>query len=105
MKFVLDTHTHTTTSGHAYHTLLEMVEYAKEKGLELLAITDHAPAMPGTLTHPYYYQNLRVVRREYDTLRLFMGAEVNIISNDGDIDLDQETLQNLDLVKIGRAHV
>lgn len=44
--YVLDLHTHTYASGHAYNTMNEMAYAAKEKGLQLLGITDHAPAMP-----------------------------------------------------------
>ena len=50
MKYnsVLDLHTHTIVSGHAYSTLREMAKAASDKGLELLGITEHAPKMPGT---------------------------------------------------------
>lgn len=41
--YVLDLHTHTYASGHAYNTMNEMAYAAKEKGLQLLGITDHAP--------------------------------------------------------------
>ena len=36
MKYVLDAHTHTIASGHAYSTIREMAKAASEKGLELL---------------------------------------------------------------------
>lgn len=60
MKYhsVLDLHTHTIVSGHAYCTLREMAKAASEKGLELLGITEHAPKMPGTC-HKFYFENLR----------------------------------------------
>ena len=45
---VLDLHTHTLVSGHAYCSLREMAKAAADKGLEVLGITEHAPAMPGT---------------------------------------------------------
>ena len=57
MNYVLDVHTHTIASGHAYNTMREMAKAASEKGLELLGITEHAMAMPGTC-HEYYFQNL-----------------------------------------------
>ena len=38
MKYVLDVHTHTIASGHAYNTIKEMAQSASEKGLELLGI-------------------------------------------------------------------
>ena len=61
--YVLDLHTHTYASGHAYNTMNEMVLAAKEKGLQLLGITDHAPSMPGTMGLLYFF-NLKVARRE-----------------------------------------
>ena len=63
MKHLLDSHTHTVASGHAYCTLLEMVRAAADRGLELICITDHAPAMEGT-TCPDYFANLGVIDRE-----------------------------------------
>ena len=41
---VLDLHTHTLVSGHAYCSLREMAKAASKKGLEVLGITEHAPA-------------------------------------------------------------
>lgn len=48
MKFIADTHSHTLASGHAYSTIKEMAAAAEAKGLKALAITEHAPKMPGT---------------------------------------------------------
>ena len=47
---VLDLHTHTVVSGHAYCSLREMAKAASEKGLEVLGITEHAPAYAGDLS-------------------------------------------------------
>ena len=55
MRVEIDTHTHTLASGHAYNTMNEMAKAAADKGLKGLAITEHAPEMPGTLeayAHP-----------------------------------------------------
>ena len=48
MKYssVLDLHTHTVASGHAYCSLREMAKAAADKGLELLGITEHAGNLP-----------------------------------------------------------
>ena len=48
MRVEIDTHTHTLASGHAYNTMNEMAKAAADKGLKGLAITEHAPEMPGT---------------------------------------------------------
>ena len=47
MKDILDLHTHTIVSGHAYNSLYEMVRSAADKGLTLYGCSDHTPAMPG----------------------------------------------------------
>ena len=39
MGFVLDTHTHTIASAHAYSTVAEMAKAAGDRGLGLLAAT------------------------------------------------------------------
>ena len=48
MKYVADMHTHTLASGHAYNTINEMIRAASRKKLEIIGITEHAPAMPGS---------------------------------------------------------
>ena len=52
-KFLLDMHTHTLASGHAYGTIREMAQAAAENGLKLLGISEHAPGLPGTVD-PFY---------------------------------------------------
>ena len=59
MTIEIDTHAHTLVSGHAYNTMREMVQMAAEKGLKGLALTEHAPKMPGSTTL-YYFENLGV---------------------------------------------
>lgn len=97
MNFVLDTHTHTVASGHAYSTLTEMIVSAKQKHLELLSITEHGVQMPGTC-HNYYFHNYRVIRRNIDGLTLLMGCEANIIDYNGQIDMEGQDIDCLDLV-------
>ena len=60
MRDVIDMHTHTLASGHAYNTIREMTYAAKIKGLELLGITEHAPQMPGSC-HEFYFSNLSIL--------------------------------------------
>ena len=78
MRLIADTHAHSLASGHAYSTIKEMAAAAKAKGLKALALTEHAPEMPGTCGL-YYFQNLDVVPREAEGVRLLMGAEANIV--------------------------
>lgn len=97
MNILLDTHTHTVASTHAYSTVLEMAKYASEVGLEAIAITDHAPAIPDG-AHSWHFQNLKAIPRELYGVKILYGAEVNILDLEGNIDLDEGVLKNLDVV-------
>lgn len=102
-KYVLDLHTHTVASGHAYCSLREMAKAAADKGLEVLGITEHAPKMPGTC-HEFYFHNLKVVPRELYGIQLLLGSEVNIMDAEGTVDLSEKELKRMDVV-IASLHV
>lgn len=91
-----DLHTHTIASGHAYSTRKEMIEAAAEKGLEIYAITEHAPAMPGSC-HRMYFVNYRALPRNYGDMTVLYGAELNILDYDGHVDLPESILKEMDL--------
>ncbi|MCI8464741.1 MAG: phosphatase [Lachnospiraceae bacterium] len=95
-KFILDTHTHTVASGHAYGTVTEMAKAASEAGLELLAITDHAPKLPGG-PHEMYFRNFKVIDKEMFGVEILMGVELNIIDYRGTVDLEENLLKKMDL--------
>jgi putative hydrolase len=96
LKPLLDVHTHTIVSGHAYSSLQEMVKAAADMGLEIIGITEHGPSIPGTCTL-LYFKNMHVVPREMYGIRLLMGCEVNILDYKGNLDLNEEYLQRLDI--------
>ncbi len=97
MKYVVDTHTHTIDSGHAYSTWLENIKWASENGVKVLATTEHGPAMPGG-PHIFFFNNLKVLPREmYDVIHL-RGCEANIVDFEGNIDIPMETQNKLDLI-------
>lgn len=97
MKYLLDTHIHTLVSGHAYSTFLENVEAAREKGLEMIAITDHGIAMPGGPNIVYFY-NFKVIPRVIHGVTVLKGVEANIIDHEGHLDMPEEVLRKLDIV-------
>ncbi|MDD6471916.1 MAG: PHP domain-containing protein, partial [Bacteroidales bacterium] len=96
MKTLIDVHTHTVVSGHAYSTLQEMVKAAAEKGIEILGITEHGPSIRGTCD-PIYFRNMHVVPRKMYGVRLLMGCELNILDTKGTLDLDEEHYRMMDL--------
>ena len=100
---VLDLHTHTIASGHAYNTIYEMAYSASQKGVQLLGISDHGPAMEGAASSFYFRASRRVPRSLYG-IQLLFGAELNILDYDGKLDLDDESAAPLDYV-IASLHV
>ncbi len=97
MKDLMDLHTHTTASGHAYSTITEMTAAARDRGVELLGITEHAPKMPGSCGI-LYFSNFRVLPRERMGVSVLFGVELNIMDYDGSVDLPDELLEEMDLV-------
>lgn len=97
MRDVIDLHTHTIASGHAYNTINEMIQAAAGRKLEILGITEHAPALPGTCT-AMYFMNLRTLPREKLGVSVWYGVELNIMDFDGSVDLPDDTLEEMDVV-------
>ena len=91
-----DLHTHTIVSGYAYSSLQEMAQAAAEKGIRLLGVTEHGPAIPGTCGR-LYFKNMIVIPREMYGVRLLLGAELNILNHYGDLDADDKLMDMLDL--------
>ena len=102
MKIELDMHTHTLASGHAFSTLQEMAKAGAEKGLKLLGITEHTPGIPGTCD-PIYFRNYHVIPRQMYGIELMLGAEINILDGEGNIDADEELMRRLD-IRIAGIH-
>jgi putative hydrolase len=100
MKFLADLHTHTVASGHAYSTVHENAVAAAARGLKLMAVTDHGPALPGG-AHPYHFWNLRILPDEIEGVTILTGVEANITNAKGKLDLDDDALNALDVVLVG----
>lgn len=97
MKYVLDIHCHTVASGHAYSTIQEMAAYASQIPFQLIAMTDHGPAMPAG-ANLLHFNNLKVIPNKIHGVEILKGAEANIISFDGDLDIPEDILRRLDFV-------
>ena len=96
MNIKIDTHSHSIASGHAYSTIREMVTMAERKGLDILAITEHAPGMPGS-AHSYYFANARVLPRDYGQVFVLFGVELNILDSKGSLDLHSAYIDEMDI--------
>lgn len=99
-----DYHTHTTYS-HGKGTIMDNVMAARRKGLTEIAITDHG------IRHFAYgvrKKNIIKMRQEIDNInahcegiKVLLGMECNIISSDGDIDMNDEIRKHLDILLVG----
>ncbi len=99
MQYLIDLHTHTIASDHAYSTIMENVSQARLKGMNMIAITDHGPDVSDG-PHPWHFNNLRVVPRIAEGVAVLRGIEANVTA-DGGLDLDETPLRRLDIVLAG----
>lgn len=83
-NLIMDLHTHSTASVHAYSTITENARAAKEAGLEIMGISDHAYGMPDT-TRMDYWLNIHVLPDYLEGVRLLAGVELNIKNHQGEV--------------------
>lgn len=95
-----DLHVHTIASGHGFSTVREICAEAALKGIEMVGVTDHGPAMPGG-PHLYNFTNLIVMPRVLSGVKVLRSAECNILDTDGTLDLPDRVLGILDVVHAG----
>ena len=92
-----DFHTHTNASSHAFSSLGENLNAARQRGLLAMAMTDHGIAIPDS-PHIWHFRNQRSLPTEVDGIRLLRGVEANVLGYDGHLDMPGETLEMLDIV-------
>ncbi len=97
MNIIGDMHTHTLASTHAYSTITENCKSAAEKGIRIIAMTDHWGEMPDS-PHIWHFDNLRVLPRHICGVTVLRGVETNILNNEGELDMPRKTLENLEWV-------
>lgn len=97
LNFVVDAHTHTISSGHAYSTIQEMAREASNNGIEMFAVTDHGPSMLGAPCL-YHFGNMRVLPDEICGVKIVKGVEANIVDYEGNTDMPERYLRMLDFV-------
>ena len=101
-----DYHTHTKYSrhGHGKGTVLENASVALNKGLKQIAITDHG------FNHKYFGIRRRDIpfvkedilnAKEVTGVDILLGVESNLISSNGEIDIEEQDFEFLDLLLMG----
>ena len=90
MRILTDTHSHTVASTHAYSTVQELLQAAKQRDLQAFVVTDHAPPMPDA-PHLWHFFNMKVIPRVIDNIAVLRGMEANIET--GGINLPEQVKQ------------
>ncbi len=107
MKINRDYHVHSIlpTSNHAKSSIEEIAIEAINKGLKEIAISNHG------LSHVRYgfrkehiaeiKDEIKAVNEKYPEIKVLFGVEANILSLDGDTDIEKEILENCDIILCG----
>lgn len=105
MKLTADFHSHSRYSrfNHGKDTIEEMVHQANELGLKEFAITDHGyKNFFGTSK-----EKMKRARKVIDDInvwsktKILLGIEADLLNTSGDIDIDEETLELIDILIVG----
>lgn len=107
MKVVKDYHIHSIYSknNHGKSTPEENVIKAIEMNLKEIAISDHGPR------HYLYgiskknikilHQDIKELNEKYREINILQGIECNILSYDGDSDINNDIKENCDIIMAG----
>ena len=106
MALLADYHTHTKFSrnNHGKGTIEDNVRAAYEKGLSQIAITDHGFNQKSFGVRrkdiPLVKEKIEDAKEMYP-IDVLLGVEANLISSNGDIDIIDEDMENLDILLCG----
>lgn len=96
----VDLHIHTVASGHAYNTILEYINRARELNMTMIGISDHGETAPGSLVNNSYFSELKRIPRRVNGIVILRGIEANILP-DGSLDVPEKVISRLDYVMAG----
>lgn len=105
MEFYGDYHMHTRYSD-GEQDLEDIVEVARGLGLKEIAITDHGPlaAVIGIKNAAEYLkikEDIQNINSRQNDIKVWLGAEANIRGLDGELDIPQDIIEELDILIAG----
>ena len=96
-KNLIDLHTHSVLSTHAFSSLTENIEYASSIGLKVYGISEHQPDNQGIGAHKFVFSNCyRIAPKQLKDTKILVGIELNIL--DGGFDLSGVNVNELSYV-------
>lgn len=103
-SILLDIHTHCISSGHGSHdTITDMARTAADRSLKLLGISDHGPGTTGA-GNSSYFRNLSLAEHRRFGITILYGVELNILNENGGVDLEDKLISSLDYAFISMHH-
>jgi len=108
LERVPDMHIHTEKSPCADdgYDVNDVVERALQRGITTVAITDHYHGPRDSKMLDEGREQVEEARKTFaGRAQVLMGAEVDILSVDGDLSIDVEVARTLDIVLVGFHHV
>ena len=92
-----DLHVHSIFSLCGIHTVLELLERAKELGMKGFAVTDHALTLGGRLNNPFFER----FKSPCPQVKILKGVECNLLDENGKIDTPRAFMPFIDIVLLG----
>ena len=92
---IIDLHTHSVLSKHAYSSVSENIDEAIKKKMKVLGISEHQPDGYGVGVHRFAIANLSAIPSKIGDLNILKGIELNIL-DDGQLDLSEVSLNKID---------
>lgn len=102
--FIGDYHTHSKYSADGKSTIEENMLSAERKGLKEVAVTEHAYSnlngiKKGDLKK--IVTDVEIARKKHPKLKIYMGMEINLLDEKGNVDLTKEEQSLLDIAVLG----
>lgn len=92
-----DLHTHSHFSSCGLHSFVELLTCARDKGVKVLAITDHGPLIQGRLNSVFFER----LHEPVGGVTLLKGIECNLGEEKGSIDAPVHLMPLCDVILVG----
>ena len=99
-EYKIDLHIHTNVNPHAFSTLEENIKAAAKKNMDIIAITNHGPALQDT-PHWWHLVNIAILPDIIEGVRVIRSVEANILDENGTLDINQKIYEKMELVLAG----
>lgn len=93
----VDLHSHSLFSRCGVHSVIEILEAARERGLKAQAITDHGPAKVDRINSTFFTRLIDPV----PGIKLLKGMECNLTDKMGHLDMDEKRIPDCDVLLAG----